>query len=77
MFRFGMFALEQFKTVSLLRFPTYFDRCMIPIYIFRAIIFIQRLHEWPQYCSHIVQIPHLKDHYADLVTEIEVCRSKR
>jgi CCR4-NOT transcription complex subunit 1 len=30
-----------------------------------------RLHEWPQYCSHIVQIPHLKDGYADLVAEIE------
>lgn len=44
MFRFGMFALEQFKG---------------------------RLHEWPQYCSHIVQIPHLKDRYADLVNEIE------
>lgn len=44
MFRFGMFALEQFKG---------------------------RLHEWPQYCSHIVQIPHLKDGYADLVNEIE------
>lgn len=44
MFKFGMFALEQFKG---------------------------RLHEWPQYCSHIVQIPHLKDGYADLVAEIE------
>jgi CCR4-NOT transcription complex subunit 1 len=44
MFRFGMFALEQFKG---------------------------RLHEWPQYCSHIVQIPHLKEGYADLVNEIE------
>ena len=44
MFRFGMFALEQFKG---------------------------RLHEWPQYCSHIVQIPHLKEGYADLVAEIE------
>jgi CCR4-NOT transcription complex subunit 1 len=44
MFRFGMFALEQFK---------------------------DRLHEWPQYCSHIVQIPHLKDGYAELVGEIE------
>ena len=44
MFRFGMFALEQFKG---------------------------RLHEWPQYCSHIVQIPHLKEGYADLVKEIE------
>eukprot|EP00339_Tiarina_fusa_P012692 CAMPEP_0117063692 /NCGR_PEP_ID=MMETSP0472-20121206/44463_1 /TAXON_ID=693140 ORGANISM="Tiarina fusus, Strain LIS" /NCGR_SAMPLE_ID=MMETSP0472 /ASSEMBLY_ACC=CAM_ASM_000603 /LENGTH=2289 /DNA_ID=CAMNT_0004783497 /DNA_START=52 /DNA_END=6922 /DNA_ORIENTATION=+ len=30
-----------------------------------------RLHEWPQYCSHIVQIPHLKDGYAELVSEIE------
>lgn len=30
-----------------------------------------RLHEWPQYCSHIVQIPHLKDGYAELVGEIE------
>ena len=44
MFRFGMFALEQFK---------------------------ERLHEWPQYCSHIVQIPHLRDGYAQLVAEIE------
>jgi CCR4-NOT transcription complex subunit 1 len=44
MFRFGMFALEQFK---------------------------ERLHEWPQYCSHIVQIPHLKEGYAVLVAEIE------
>lgn len=44
MFRFGMFALEQFKG---------------------------RLHEWPQYCSHIVQIPHLKEGYAELVAEIE------
>jgi len=44
MFRFGMFALEQFK---------------------------ERLHEWPQYCSHIVQIPHLKEGYATLVQEIE------
>jgi CCR4-NOT transcription complex subunit 1 len=30
-----------------------------------------RLHEWPQYCSHIVQIPHLKDGYVRLVGEIE------
>lgn len=44
MFKFGMFALEQFKG---------------------------RLHEWPQYCSHIVQIPHLKEGYAGLVAEIE------
>ena len=49
MFRFGMFALEQFK---------------------------ERLHEWPQYCSHIVQIPHLKEGYADLVAEIESAMSE-
>ncbi|KAL3921961.1 MAG: hypothetical protein SGILL_002466, partial [Bacillariaceae sp.] len=30
-----------------------------------------RLHEWPQYCSHIVQIPHLREGYAELVGEIE------
>ncbi len=30
-----------------------------------------RLHEWPQYCSHIVQIPHLREGYARLVGEIE------
>jgi CCR4-NOT transcription complex subunit 1 len=44
MFRFGMFALEQFK---------------------------ERLHEWPQYCSHIVQIPHLRDGFSQLVAEID------
>ena len=44
MFRFGMYALEQFKS---------------------------RLHEWPQYCSHIIQIPHLKQSHAQLVGEIE------
>lgn len=49
MFKFGMFALEQFKG---------------------------RLHEWPQYCSHIVQIPHLKEKYAELVAEIELEMSK-
>jgi CCR4-NOT transcription complex subunit 1 len=49
MFKFGMFALEQFKG---------------------------RLHEWPQYCSHIVQIPHLKEGYAALVAEIENAMSE-
>ena len=49
MFKFGMFALGQFKG---------------------------RLHEWPQYCSHIVQIPHLKEGYAELVAEIEREMSK-
>lgn len=44
MFRFGMYALEQFKS---------------------------RLHEWPQYCSHIIQIPHLKQSHAKLVAEID------
>lgn len=33
--------------------------------------FKARLHEWPQYCSHIVQIPHLREGYASLVSEIE------
>jgi len=33
--------------------------------------FKERLHEWPQYCSHIVKIPHLRDGYAVLVGEIE------
>ena len=44
MFRFGMFALEQFKP---------------------------RLGEWPQYCSHVISIPHLCQKYPDLVTEIQ------
>jgi hypothetical protein len=43
MFKFGMFALEQFKGGF----------------------------EWPQYCLHIVQTPHLAEGYADLVAEIE------
>jgi CCR4-NOT transcription complex subunit 1 len=49
MFRFGMYALEQFKA---------------------------RLHEWPQYCSHIIQIPHLKQSHAQLVLEIEQAMQK-
>ncbi|GMI05586.1 hypothetical protein TrVE_jg1082 [Triparma verrucosa] len=49
MFRFGMFAVEQFKN---------------------------RLHEWPQYCSHIIQIPHLKQSHAQLVSEIEAVMQK-
>lgn len=49
MFRFGMYALEQFKS---------------------------RLHEWPQYCSHIIQIPHLKQSHAQLVAEIELSMMK-
>lgn len=43
-FRFGMVALQEFKS---------------------------RLHEWPQYCSHIVQIPHLRQNHPELVAEIE------
>jgi CCR4-NOT transcription complex subunit 1 len=35
-----------------------------------------RLHEWPQYCSHIVQIPHLKETRAELVAEIEIEMTK-
>ena len=33
--------------------------------------FKERLHEWPQYCSHIVEIPHLRNGYAALLGEIE------
>ena len=35
-----------------------------------------RLHEWPQYCSHIIQIPHLKQSHAQLVQEIEGAMQK-
>ena len=44
MFRFGMFALQEFKG---------------------------RLWEWPQYSSHVVQIPHLGSGYMKLVADIE------
>jgi hypothetical protein len=33
--------------------------------------FKERLPEWPRYCSHIVQIGHLREGYAALVGEIE------
>ena len=36
-----------------------------------------RLHEWPQYCSHIVQIPHLKTKYMALVNEIEEVKNEK
>jgi len=49
MFRFGMFALEQFK---------------------------ERLQEWPQYCSHITQIPHLREGYEKLIQEIDEAGSR-
>jgi len=35
-----------------------------------------RLNEWPQYCSHIVQIPGLKEHYKKLVDEIETAKDQ-
>lgn len=44
MFRFGLYALGQFKG---------------------------RLHKWPQYRSHILQIAHLRTQAAELVAEIE------
>ncbi len=43
-FRFGMIALEQFKS---------------------------RLSEWPQYCSHIMRIPHIVSDYADVAADVE------
>jgi CCR4-NOT transcription complex subunit 1 len=33
--------------------------------------FRSRLGEWPQYCSHLVQIPHLSRHCADLYREAQ------
>lgn len=44
MYKFGVFALEQFKS---------------------------RLPKWPQYCSHIAQIPHLRSQYPAFVAEID------
>lgn len=44
MYRFGMYALEQFKG---------------------------RLPKWPQYCAHVVAIPHLRVQYPDFVAEVE------
>lgn len=38
--------------------------------------FKDRLHEWPQYCSHIVQIQGLKDNYQELVNNIEAARQQ-
>ena len=33
--------------------------------------FRSRLGEWPQYCSHIVQIPHLKETHPEIISYIE------
>eukprot|EP00981_Chlorochromonas_danica_P009064 scaffold2470_cov158-Ochromonas_danica.AAC.4 len=33
--------------------------------------FRSRLGEWPQYCSHLIQIPHLSRHNADLFQEAQ------
>lgn len=38
--------------------------------------FKERLNEWPQYCSHIVQIPGLKENYKKLVDEIETAKEQ-
>lgn len=38
--------------------------------------FKERLNEWPQYCSHIVQIPGLKENYKKLVDEIETAKDQ-
>lgn len=44
LFKFGLYALEQFMT---------------------------RLHEWPQYCSHLRQIPQLQSFHPQLYRHIE------
>mmetsp|Transcript_120 Transcript_120/g.241 ORF Transcript_120/g.241 Transcript_120/m.241 type:complete len:2189 (+) Transcript_120:93-6659(+) len=33
--------------------------------------FKERLHQWPQYCALIVEIPHLRQNYPELVSYIE------
>ena len=48
MYRFGLYALDQFKS---------------------------RLPKWPQYCSHLIAIPHLRDEQGGLVRAIEVAIS--
>ena len=35
-----------------------------------------RLMEWPQYCAHLVQIPHFRTAFPDLVAELELNLSK-
>ena len=35
--------------------------------------FKSRLPRWPQYCQHILQIPHLREHDPQLVAEIALC----
>jgi CCR4-NOT transcription complex subunit 1 len=44
MFKFGIVALEQFKS---------------------------RLIEWPQYCAHIIQIPHMHQIYPELMKQLQ------
>eukprot|EP00736_Rhodelphis_marinus_P014468 Rmarinus@m.14689 len=36
--------------------------------------FKERLHDWPQYCMHIYQLPHLREHHPDIVLFIENLR---
>jgi len=33
--------------------------------------FLERLPEWPQYCTHLLQIPHLLHHQPELVAKIQ------
>ncbi len=33
--------------------------------------FMSRLSEWPQYCSHIMHIPHIVSDYADIAADVE------
>lgn len=38
--------------------------------IFALTEFKERLHEWPEYCSHTVNVFHLREDYASLVEEV-------
>eukprot|EP00850_Spirogloea_muscicola_P015627 SM000121S26024 [mRNA] locus=s121:298001:312953:- [translate_table: standard] len=38
--------------------------------------FLDRLVEWPQYCNHILQISHLRESHAELVSFVELSLSR-
>lgn len=55
-------VMEQYKPIAE-------EKCFNLVWALEQ--FKECLHEWPQYCSHIFQIPHLKEGYQALVNEIE------
>jgi CCR4-NOT transcription complex subunit 1 len=65
------YVLEALRKAPSLPGATSSNGKMFEFGMFALEQFKGRLHEWPQYCSHIVQIPHLKEGYSNLVSEIE------